>query len=46
MAKGYKYPQKDTCVKCCGFIGKCTYYSKEEWVELWLTNQCERFEKK
>jgi len=42
--EGYKYPQPNTCDKCKHFDGNCTYYPREVWPTLWLTNQCPKFE--
>jgi len=46
MKNGYKFPQKNTCDKCAGFKDVCTFYPKEEWPMLWLTNECGKFEPK
>ncbi len=44
--KKYKYPQKDTCYECEYSKGKCTQFPKEDWAEIWLTNQCNGFKSK
>lgn len=44
MQDEYKYPQRSICHKCNWFVGNCTKYPKEDWVDIWLTNQCDGFE--
>ncbi len=43
--KEYKYPQPDTCDICQNADENivCKVYTKEEGVEIWLTNQCDSF---
>ena len=46
MDKEYKYPQKNSCYKCCWFHKNCTHYPKDDWPMIWLTNQCDGFKPK